>query len=38
MGIKGYVTDEHGRPIADAIIHIHGIEHDVTTSENVFLL
>nr|XP_039260303.1 carboxypeptidase Z-like [Styela clava] len=33
IGIKGYVTDEFGIPFHRAVIHVHGIRHDVTTNE-----
>lgn len=34
-GIKGLVTDSHGKGIPDAVISIEGINHDVRTGKRL---
>ena len=31
-GVHGFVKDQHGTPIVDAVIHVKGIKHNVTTA------
>lgn len=31
-GIKGFVKDQHGVGIQNAVVHVHGIDHNVTTA------
>ena len=34
MGFKGFVLDGEGRPVANATVHVEGVEHDVVTAED----
>jgi carboxypeptidase D len=33
-GVHGFVKDQNGKPILDAVIHVQGIKHNVTTAKN----
>lgn len=33
MGVSGLVTDNEGQPIRQAVIHVEGINHNITTTE-----
>lgn len=37
-GIKGLVTDSHGKGIPDAVISVEGINHDIRTGNRLCVL